>query len=82
MRKLALVGFALACMLAAVACRKQQKENPWVGTWKLDKTASKLSEVPQREEMQIDAARPKLPSRPFMTEFLVHASTPQPSCWG
>lgn len=56
MRKLALVGFVLGCMLAVVACRKQQKENPWVGTWKLDKTASKLTEVPQQEVMQIDSA--------------------------
>jgi hypothetical protein len=56
MRKLTLVGLALACMLAVVACRKQQKENPWVGTWNLDKTASKLTEVPQQEMMQIDVA--------------------------
>ena len=56
MRKLILVGLAFACMLFVVACRNQQKTNPWVGTWKLDKTASKLTEVPQQEEMQIDAA--------------------------
>jgi hypothetical protein len=56
MRKLALVGFVLACMLAVATCRKQQKEDPWVGTWKLDKTASKLTEVPQQEVMQIDSA--------------------------
>ena len=56
MRKVSLVGLALACMLSVVACRNQQKMNPWVGTWKLDKTASKLNEVPQQEEMQIDAA--------------------------
>ena len=56
MRKISLVGLALACMLSVVACRNQQKMNPWVGTWKLDKTASKLNEVPQQEEMQIDAA--------------------------
>ena len=56
MRKVAPVGLVLACMLAVVACRNQQKTNPWVGTWKLDKTASKLTEVPQQEEMQIDAA--------------------------
>ena len=56
MRNLSLVGLALACILAAVACRNQQKTNPWLGTWKLDKAASKLTEVPQQEEMQIDAA--------------------------
>jgi hypothetical protein len=56
MRKLALVSFALTCMLVIVACRNQQKTNPWVGSWKLDKTASKLGEVPQQEVMQIDAA--------------------------
>jgi hypothetical protein len=56
MRKISLVGIALACMLSVVACRNQQKTNPWVGTWKLDKTASKLNEVPQQEVMQIDAA--------------------------
>lgn len=56
MRKISLIGIALACALFVVACRNQQKTNPWVGTWKLDKAASKLTEVPQQEEMQIDAA--------------------------
>jgi len=56
MRKQVLLGLALSCTLFVVACRNQQKTNPWIGTWKLDKTASKLTEVPQQEEMQIDAA--------------------------
>ena len=56
MRKISLIGIALACALFVVACRNQQKTNPWVGTWKLDKAASRLTEVPQQEEMQIDAA--------------------------
>jgi len=56
MRRRIAVTVALACMLAVVACRNQQKTNPWLGTWKLDKTVSKLGEVPQQEKMQIDAA--------------------------
>jgi hypothetical protein len=56
MRKISLIVIALACALFVVACRNQQKTNPWVGTWKLDKAASRLTEVPQQEEMQIDAA--------------------------
>ena len=40
------------------ACRKQEKANLWVGTWKLDISHSKLHEAPKQETIQIAAADP------------------------
>lgn len=56
MRRLISISVMCVCLMAMLACKKQEKANPWVGSWKLDTTRSKLHEAPQQETLQIAAA--------------------------
>jgi len=45
----------VCCLFGLVACKKQEKSDPWVGAWKLDVSKSKLNEAPKQETMQIES---------------------------
>lgn len=59
MKRWIFLVLVVSSLLGLNACKKQQnteKANPWVGTWKLDMSKSKLHEAPKQETMQIDTA--------------------------
>jgi hypothetical protein len=51
-----LILVLVGCLFGLAACKKQEKANPWVGSWKLDVSRSKLNEAPKQETMQIESA--------------------------
>ena len=56
MRRHLFVIVVSGCLALMLACKKQARPNPWVGSWTLDTSSSRLSELPKQETMQIDAA--------------------------